>query len=408
MKKILVLANYFYPDKVAFVPLITELCESLQEQYEVVVIAGQEEDYIQKERVKIKNYKKIKILRVKTTMVDKKNKISRIKYILSYFCNSIYAIWKEKDIDIIYAVSQPPILGGLLGLVAKIIKKRKLIYNIQDFNPEAIEVIGYSKNKIMLSVARFLDNLSCCFSNVVIVVGRDMKEKFNERYNFRKKPKIEVINNWANEKELYPLENTHVKVKNFREKNGLNNKIVVAYSGNIGLFYDLEKIVEVFSKFKKNTEILFLFIGEGAIKEKLENFCRQNDIENIMFLPYQKKEELIYSLNSVDIHLVTNAKGIKGISVPSKIYAVMCVGKPTLGVLEKNSEARILIEESNSGYCCEPGEYKELEKILEKILDDKELLVEKGLRARRFVEKFYGKENSIKKYIDIFDSFNKR
>lgn len=406
MKKILVLANYFYPDKVAFVPLITELCESLQNYYEIVVIAGQEEEYIQKERIEIKNYKQIKILRVKTTIVDKKNKMSRIKYILSYFGNSIYAIWKEKDIDIIYAVSQPPILGGLLGVVAKIIKKRKLIYNIQDFNPEAIEAIGYSQNKIMIFGAKFLDNLSCRFSDMIVVVGRDMKEKFNERYSFNKKPKIEVINNWANEKELYPLEKTNINVKEFREKNGLNGKIVIAYSGNIGLFYDLEKIVEVFSKFKKNKEILFLFIGEGAIKEKLENYCIQNGLENIKFLPYQKKEELIYSLNSVDIHLVTNAKGIKGISVPSKIYGVMCVGKPILGVLEANSEARILIEESNSGYCCEPGEYNELEKIIEKILKDREELREKGLRARKFVENFYGKENSIKKYINIFNSFD--
>lgn len=67
----------------------------------------------------------------------------------------------------------------------------------------------------------------------------------------------------------------------------------------------------------------------------------------------------MYSLNAAHVHLVVNQKGIKGVSVPSKIYGVMAAGKPVLGVLENGSEAYRLIRESNCGLLVEPHSYEE-------------------------------------------------
>ena len=61
----------------------------------------------------------------------------------------------------------------------------------------------------------------------------------------------------------------------------------------------------------------------------------EHELENVQFIPYQDKEELIYSLNAGDVHWVVNAKGIKGVSVPSKLYGVMAAGKTVFGVLEE-------------------------------------------------------------------------
>ena len=38
--------------------------------------------------------------------------MSRIKYILSYFTLATTALLKERDVDIIYTISQPPVLGA--------------------------------------------------------------------------------------------------------------------------------------------------------------------------------------------------------------------------------------------------------------------------------------------------------
>lgn len=39
----------------------------------------------------------------------------------------------------------------------------------------------------------------------------------------------------------------------------------------------------------------------------------------------------------------------------------MAAAKPILGVLESGSEVRCLIEDTQGGLCCEPGEYDKVE-----------------------------------------------
>ena len=225
-----------------------------------------------------------------------------------------------------------------------------------------------------------------------------MQETLNKRFKNKNVPTNVVINNWIDEKQIYPLSEDSHKVVEFKDKYGLNDKFVFMYSGNIGLYYDLENIIKVLANFKDRNDIVFAFVGDGSIKQKLVEFVESNNISNIKFIPYQKKEDLIYSLNAADIHIVTNAKGIKGISVPSKIYGVMAAGKTVLGVLEEGSEARRIIEESNCGFCCNPGDYKEIEKIIHKILENQNSVVNLGLNGRKFIERNLTKDLSIKAY----------
>ncbi len=85
-------------------------------------------------------------------------------------------------------------------------------------------------------------------------------------------------------------------------------------------------------------------------------------MDNVVFIPYQDKADLIYSLNAGDVHWCVNAKGIKGVSCPSKAYGIMAASPSQfLGVLESGSEVRCLIEDTHGGLCCEPGEYDKVE-----------------------------------------------
>lgn len=403
-KRLLVYAHYFYPDVASTGQILTELCEGLQNEFDITVICvvpsydGKVHDFYRKKRIFSERYKNINVTRVRVPEFNKGNKISRIKNILAYFFNAIYATFKVGKQDIVFSISQPPIIGGILGVIGKIIKRAKFVYNIQDFNPEQTMAIGYSKNKLLLNLSMYLDKFTCRRSDKIIVVGRDMQETLNKRFRNKKVPKSVVINNWIDEKQIYPLPEDFNKVIEFKNRYGLQNKFVFMYSGNIGLYYDLENIIKVIANFKNIDDIVFVFVGDGSIKQKLVNFVESNEINNVKFIPYQKKEDLIYSLNAADIHIVTNAKGIKGISVPSKIYGVMAAGKTVLGVLEEGSEARRIIEESNCGFCCNPGDYKGIEKLISKILKEKSNIKSIGLNGRKFIERNFTKDLSIKAY----------
>ena len=310
------------------------------------------------------NINGVDILLIRVPEFSKTNTMSRIKNILTYFFGAMIVTFKVGKQDYVFSISQPPILGGLLGVWGKWMKRAKFIYNIQDFNPEQVLAVNFSKNKLITSAMMFIDKFSCHQSNLIITVGRDLVQTVHNRFKGKKVPKTVMINNWIDEKEIYPVKSNHPKVVAFKEKYGLQDKFVIMYSGNIGLYYDLEKLMKVIEQVKSGTktadgrEVAFAFVGAGSVLDKLVAYKEEKHMENVAFIAYQDKADLIYSLNAGDVHWCVNAKGIKGVSCPSKYYGVAAAGKFVLAVLEKDSEIRCIIEETNGGLCSEPNDYE--------------------------------------------------
>lgn len=405
-KSVLIIGNYFYPDVASLGQIITDYSIELKNDFDITVIAAipnyssniDIDDDLKTKKYYSEVIKGVKVIRIVVPNVDKRNKASRVNYILTYYKNAKKAIDSNLGFDIVLTVSQPPILGGLLGRYAK--KKNRnsrLIYNIQDFNPEQIEAVGFSNVKLLIKILKIIDNMSINSSDKVLLVGRDQIPTIEKRKKSFK-DKVIVINNWSNDKEIVPLEPGDDRIIKFKKEHGLEDKFIVMYSGNIGLFYDLQNIIHIALDHKENDNIMFVFIGEGAVKKDLEEFKEKNNLSNIKFIPYQDKKDLVVSLNVADVHLVVNAKGIKGVSVPSKLYGVMSAGKAVLGVLEKDSEARTLIEASNCGICVEPGEYKQISDAVETLFKNKEKVFKLGKNGREYLEDNLSREKAIFKY----------
>ena len=183
--------------------------------------------------------------------------------------------------------------GGLLGVWGKWVKHAKYIYNIQDFNPEQVLAVGYTKSKLVTDAMMWFDKFSCKRSDLVITVGRDLVETVENRFKGKKVPKTVMINNWIDETEIYPLDENNEKVLAFKKKYGLNGKFVIMYSGNIGLYYDLENLIKVVEKIKPGTktadgrEVVFAFVGAGSVLDKLVLYVKEHHMDNVTFIPYQ-------------------------------------------------------------------------------------------------------------------------
>lgn len=424
-EKIMIFAHYYAPDTASTGQILKDQAEGMLDEFDVTVICVVPSySGIIEEKYKTKKYyfeegNGVKIIRVRVPEFTKANKMSRIKNIVAYFFGALGASRKAGKQDYVFTISQPPILGGLLGVLGKWMKHAKMIYCIQDFNPEQVMAVNYSSNKLVLKVMMIADKFSCRQSDLVITVGRDLVETLKNRFHNRNVPKYTMINNWIDEKEVYPLPADNEKVLAFKTKYGLEDKFVIMYSGNIGLYYDLEKLVKVLKQFRKGytmkgvyepgpktadgREVVFAFVGAGSVLNKLVDYTQQHHFENVVYIPYQDKEDLIYSLNAGDVHWCVNAKGIKGVSCPSKAYGIMAAGKPIIGVLEEGTEIRALIEECNCGKCCEPGDYVEVADIIRWYIENAETSEVKtmGERGREYLEGNLTKNVSIKKYNEV-------
>lgn len=199
-------------------------------------------------------------------------------------------------------------------------------------------------------------------SDLVIIVGRNLVETVERRFKGKKVPKTVIINKQIDENEIYPLDENNEEVSSFKKKYGLDGKFVIMYSGNIGLYYDLENLIKVVKRIKPSTkiadsrEVIFAYVGAESVLGKLVLYVKEHHMDNVTFIPYQDTADLIHSLNAGDVHWCVNAKGIKGVSCPLKYYGITAAAKSVLAVLKKDSEIRCIIGETNGGLCSEPGE----------------------------------------------------
>lgn len=346
-KKLLIYAHYYIPDTASTGQILRELAEGMLDKFDITVICvvpsylGTVEDKYKTRKYYKEKINGVNVLRIRVPEFTKINKKSRVKNILSYFFGAMGATFKVGKMDYVLSISQPPVLGGLLGVWGKWMKHAKYIYNIQDFNPEQVLAVGYTKSKLITNAMMWFDKFSCKRSDLVITVGRDLVETVRKRFKGKRVPKTVMINNWTDETEIYPLPQDHQRVMEFKKKYGLDGKFVIMYSGNIGLYYDLEKLIKVLKQFRKGytltgvredglrtkdgRKVVFAFIGAGSVLQKLVQYSNRHHFENTVFIPYQDKADLVYSLNAGDVHWCVNAKGIKGVSCPSNVYLKLSV-----------------------------------------------------------------------------------
>ncbi len=412
-KKLLIYAHYYYPDVASTGQILKELAEGMLDVFDITVICvvpsyiGSVTEYYKSKKYHFDNIDGVSIIRVRVPEFDKSDKRSRIMNILSYLFRAMWATTKVGKIDYVYSISQPPIIGGLLGIWGKVLKFAKSVYNIQDFNPEQILATGYNKNTVVLYIMMLLDKWSCRCANKVILVGRDMETTLVKRFNNKNVPDYSVINNWIDEEKVYPLGKDNLGVIEFLDNYELNGKYIIMYSGNLGLYYDLINILKTISEIPQNVktndgrEVRFVFVGSGSIKSDLEKIKNDLQLNNVVFIPYQEKEKLNYSLNAADVHWCVSAKSIKGVSVPSKIYGCMATAKPILGVLEVGSEARLIIEQTDCGLVCEPGNYESIKRNIMWFVNNSNTLetYKMGDNGRKYLEEFLKMTISINRYI---------
>lgn len=427
-KKILIFAHYYAPDVASTGQILKDQAEGMSEQFDITVIctvpsySGTIEPRYKTQKYYFEELNGVALIRVRVPGFSKTDKMSRIQNIVSYFFNASRAMLKAGEQDYVFTISQPPILGGLLGVIGKWEKHAKMIYCIQDFNPEQVQAVQYSSNKLILKAMMSIDKFSCRCSDLVITVGRDLVETLKGRFHDHNVPKYAMINNWIDEKTIYPLSRDDADVIAFKKRYGLEDKFVIMYSGNIGLYYDLENLVHIMKLFRKGytskgvyetgpktsdgREVVFAFVGAGSLLDKLILYAEEHRFENIIFIPYQEKKDLIYSLNAGDVHWCVNARGLRGVSCPSKAYGIMGAGRPIIGVLEKNTEIRLIIEECQCGICCEPGAYDEIVHIIRWYIEnaDTEEMVRMGKNGREYLEKNLTKSVSIERYIEAIKS----
>ena len=95
----------------------------------------------------------------------------------------------------------------------------------------------------------------------------------------------------------------------YRNKYGLplDKKIFI----NPSQFIDRKNNIELISLFKDSKDVLLL-VGEGKCKEEYERYIKDNNMDNVIILPFKPKEELFELYKASDVHITLSKHDIFG------------------------------------------------------------------------------------------------
>ena len=193
--------------------------------------------------------------------------------------------------------------------------------------------------------------------------------------------KIYVIHSWANHKEIVPIPKQH---NWFAHRYNLVDKFTVLYSGNMGRCHDIDTILEAAWQLK-DEPIRFVFIGDGAKRATVKEQIRQLGLHNCLFLDYQDKQCLPYSLMSCDLSLVSIIPGMEGLVAPSKLYGILAAGRPVAAICEPHSYLRDLIADANCGEAFDNGDGSGLADFIRRLASDSQLTDILGRNGRSYL-----------------------
>ncbi len=383
MKHFFLISQVFYPDEVSTANLFTKLSERLaqEDDVHVTVWCAQPSYHVRKKQPRKMVYNNISIHYIATTQFPKNHKLGRVINYLTFMLGIIGKLLFSRSKTPVFTHTTPPAMGIIIALLCKL-KKRPFNFVLLDIFPEGLIRLGKLKRNAIIS--RFWE-LANAFtfrnSERIVVIGRDM-QRWVEASHPKLSDKLHYIPLWQDEQLIKPKvfdENPFVK------KYGLEDKFVVQYSGNMGLWNDMNTIGRAVNKSDEDTH--FVFIGGGMRKNELFAAIDENRKERYLALPFLSNEDYAYAVTACHVALVSMEEGLEGMAVPSKIIGILAAGIPVVAVVPDASEVARIVREQKCGIVVQPGEVEQLSTAILHLKENPELRKEMARQARAAFEK---------------------
>lgn len=315
---------------------------------------------------------------------------------LSIGWRSLFSIQRG---DRVLVVTNPPLLPFLVRFVCAL-KGAKFVLLVHDVYPDVFVPLGLlTTSHPLYRMISWVNGRLYASANAVVTLGRDMARLVDIKSEGR--AKVSIIPNWGDVDVIFPTEKSE---NTLLKEMGIADKFIVHYSGNHGRTHDLLSLIEAAHLLREDTQVHFLFIGEGGGKAAAVERAEALELPNVTFRTFVDRSELNTSLNASDVSVVAFKPGMAGISVPSRIYNLMAAGKPIIAVVDEDSEVATVVREAKLGCVVGPGDFSALANVILALREDigRRLVMSANSRSEAFSK--YSYQAVRQKYHQLFDT----
>jgi glycosyltransferase involved in cell wall biosynthesis len=336
----------------------------------------------------------IRVVRVWTYVAANSGTIPRIANYVSYQISAMVATLRLARPDIVIATS-PQFFCGWAGVWASRMKRCHFLLEIRDIWPESIAAVGAMKKGLATRFLEWLEIRMYRSATHIVAVGTGYRDKVLEKVPDME-GKITVITNGVDAGLYIPAEPD----QDFLSKHGFSGKFVCSYVGTIGMAHGLAVVVKAAKELKKiqRTDIVFLIVGDGAEREKLQQMAKDEGVADLIaFTGLLGKQDMPKVLASSDCCLV-HLRGTElfGTVIPSKIFETMAMQRPI--IMGVKGPAREIVQSAGGGVAMEPDNELELASRLIELADNPEKTRQMGKGAREYVMTHFNRDGLASRF----------
>ena len=289
------------------------------------------------------------------------------------FMNFIFLglVWMPKilkislKVTLVYAMA-PILFSSFLGSIYSKVTKSFFIYEATDLWPEETVAFNHKLSFIIFSLGKKLANLSYSLPDMIVVTSKLAAKYVTNNYKPRSPVYVLFIGVDPSRYEIKSKERAReVLVEKKILPYDVINKFIVLYAGVISKVTRVENLVCAANELNvKEKDILFLVIGEGEEKPRLEEIKQSNNLSNLYFLPFQASYLVSYIICAADVCVISlPPEPIYGVTISTKFFDYLACHKPQIGIC--GGELAEIINSNNVGLTVEDGE---IDKLVDKIL----------------------------------------
>jgi colanic acid biosynthesis glycosyl transferase WcaI len=353
--KIVVVSQHYPPDQSTTAAIMAVIAGHLAAQAPVLVVSGTPGSASDETTVKDRPV----VVEVKNRIPAKAALIRRAVAEALFTMRVFVALLRKlRRGDVALTVPAPFMLPYAVAAAARLKRARSALI-MHDLYPDVLVMAGLLKPSSFLARAiRGANALMFRALNAVIVIGRDT-EALLSRYKGVTPDKIRFIPNWAT---LAPGVRPILSDNPYRRLRAA--RFLVGLSGNLGFTHDPDVVFDAARLLRDDPDIHFLLSGWGIGFERLKHLQSGANLPNVTLVERVPEQDLEQFLSAADIWLIPYRKDLAGISVPSRFYNLLAIGRPVLLLSEPNAEAALTVSEHGLGWVVEPGNPEELARTI--------------------------------------------
>ena len=387
-----VVSQHYFPDETSTADCMTAIAEELARDYVVVAISGTSGSATNC------SGDNPSVIEIHGKVPPKHALVRRALAMLLFSVRAFASVARRAKRSDIVVVITTPFLAPYFVVFAARLRRAKSILIVHDVYPEALIASGIiGPNSLVARAIRLVAGIVLRRLDAIVIIGRDA-ETLLLRYPGVMRDKITIIPHWAT---LQPGARVLDDHNPFRRSLS-PSQFVVGLSGNLGFMHDPAIVFEAARRMVGDSGVHFLLSGSGVGWDWLKATQLQAKLPNVTLQDWvlASSSSFVDFQAAANLWIIPYRKSSFGVSVPSRFYNLIAVGRPVIAVAEENTEVAQTLLTEDIGWVVPPGDSAALVETIRAAAREPAVVVAKGHRAATVATR-YTRSASLASYRNL-------